>query len=140
MFEFGLDVLKAYAKLYHLMGILSASPQDLLLTFYFSFIFGSYVSLSIPSLISNTLTFFPGLDLLRDFFSFASPPFFPLSYLKQGEEMGQTLHTFTVLAHTHKYTQEVTDKGNMATRDGERESCVVSEFVRVRERNREGDS
>lgn len=38
--------------------------------------------------------------------------------------MGQTLHTFTALAHNHKYTQEVTDKGGMATRDRERERCV----------------
>lgn len=47
-----------------------------------------------------------------------------LSYRQQGEEMGQTLHTFTALAHNHKYTQEVTDKGGMATRDRERERCV----------------
>lgn len=38
--------------------------------------------------------------------------------------MGQTLHTFTVLARTHKYTQEVTDKGSVATRDEEAEFCV----------------
>lgn len=105
----GIKFLNVYAILdYHLMSIQSASLQAL-----FPFFSGSYVSLS---LISNTLTFFPGLALLRDFFSFAPLP--TLSYLKQEEEMGQTLHTFTVLAHNHKYTQEVTDKGSMATRDG----------------------
>lgn len=35
--------------------------------------------------------------------------------------MGQMLHTFTLLAHTHKYTQEVRDKQSAATRDRRRE-------------------
>lgn len=58
-----------------------------------------------------------------------------LSYRQQGEEMGQTLHTFTALAHNHKYTQEVTDKGGMATRDRERERCVC-ECARESEREK----
>lgn len=49
--------------------------------------------------------------------------------------MGQTLHTFTALAHNHKYTQEVTDKGGMATRDRERERCVC-ECARESEREK----
>lgn len=51
--------------------------------------------------------------------------------------MGQTLHTFTALAHNHKYTQEVTDKGGMATRDRERERGVcVSAQGRARGKRR----
>lgn len=39
--------------------------------------------------------------------------------------MGQKLHTFIVLAHTHKYTQEVTAKEKQGWKGMEIESCEI---------------
>lgn len=70
---------------HHLMCMPSASPPTPLLSLHFP----SYDSLS---LISNTLTFFPSLDPLQDFFFLTHPPLpsplLPPSYLKQGGRNG----------------------------------------------------
>ena len=53
--------------------------------------------------------------------------------------MGQTLHTFTILANTHKYTQEVKDM-RMATREERVLRVCVCVCLCVYEREtKEGD-